>query len=196
MRVSTLIDLFSPLLIALVGVTTSPSSDPEISHLFKELGNTGKPQVLIRSDFQEHKSCRRMYYNQNVDFVESTWEALFSKKTTETPRTRENNLSKDEEYQVYGALIPTRMTNRKMMNSTAYKTYLAFATGAATPKKARKFKKPASHSKKKTLVTVEEPNEKPAKKPAAKRQSVDVQIRDTPSVSVSKQKAPAKLKSP
>ncbi|GJS25248.1 putative reverse transcriptase domain-containing protein [Tanacetum coccineum] len=196
MRVSTLIDLFSPLLIALVGVTTSPSSDPEISHLFKELGNTGKPQVLIRSDFQEHKSCRRMYYNQNVDFVESTWEALFSKKTTETPRTRENNLSKDEEYQVYGALIPTRMTNRKMLNSTAYKTYLAFATGAATPKKARKFKKPASHSKKKTLVTVEEPNEKPAKKPAAKRQSVDVQIRDTPSVSVSKQKAPAKLKSP
>ncbi|GJW28737.1 hypothetical protein Tco_0045612 [Tanacetum coccineum] len=64
------------------------------------------------------------------------------------------------------------MTNRKMLNSTAYKTYLAFATGAATPKKARKFKKPASHSKKKTLVTVEEPNEKPAKKPAAKRQSV------------------------
>ncbi|GJT41881.1 hypothetical protein Tco_0941746 [Tanacetum coccineum] len=101
-------------------------------------------------------------------------------------------VSKDEEYQVYGALIPTRMTNRKMLNSTAYKTYLAFATGAATPKKARKFKKPASHSKKKTLVTVEEPNEKPAKKPAAKRQSVDVQIRDTPSVSVSKQKAPAK----
>ncbi|GJS04314.1 hypothetical protein Tco_0320822 [Tanacetum coccineum] len=53
----------------------------------------------------------------------------------------------------------------KMRNSTAYKTYLAFATGATTPKKARKFKKPTSHSKKKTVVVVDEPAEKPAKKP-------------------------------
>ncbi|GKE96674.1 hypothetical protein Tco_1581529, partial [Tanacetum coccineum] len=76
-------------------------------------------------------------------------------------------VSKTEEYQVYGALIPLGVTSRKMLNSTAYKTYLAFATEAATPKKERKFKKYASFSKKKTLVAVEEP----AKKPAAKRQS-------------------------
>ncbi|GKF64560.1 hypothetical protein Tco_0188008, partial [Tanacetum coccineum] len=49
------------------------------------------------------------------------------------------------------------MTNLQMRDSPAYKTYLAFATGAATPKKARKFKKPASPSKKKALVAVEEP---------------------------------------
>nr|GEZ98202.1 hypothetical protein [Tanacetum cinerariifolium] len=79
-----------------------------------------------------------------------------------------------------------------MRDSPAYKTYLAFVTGAATPKKARKFKKPASLSKKKALVTVEEPIEKPIKKPAAKRQSTGVQIRDTFGVSVSKKKAPAK----
>ncbi|GKF51703.1 hypothetical protein Tco_0148170 [Tanacetum coccineum] len=66
------------------------------------------------------------------------------------------------------------------------------ATGASTPKKARKFKKPASPSKKKTLVTIEEPAEKPAKKPTARRQSAGVQIRDTPGVFVSKKKAPAK----
>ncbi|GJR97349.1 retrovirus-related pol polyprotein from transposon TNT 1-94, partial [Tanacetum coccineum] len=65
-------------------------------------------------------------------------------------------------------------------------------TSAATPKKARKFKKRASPSKKKALVAVEEPKEKPVKKPAAKRQSIGVQIRDTPGVSVSKKKAPAK----
>ncbi|GJT62728.1 hypothetical protein Tco_1006261 [Tanacetum coccineum] len=64
-----------------------------------------------------------------------------------------------------------RMTNRKMLNSTPYKTYLAFITGVATPKKARKFKKPASPSKKKDLVAIEEPAEKPIKKPAARRQS-------------------------
>ncbi|GJR25411.1 hypothetical protein Tco_1101643 [Tanacetum coccineum] len=35
---------------------------------------------------------------------------------------------KTEEYQVYGALIPAGITNRKMLNYTAYKAYLAFAT--------------------------------------------------------------------
>ncbi|GJS49933.1 hypothetical protein Tco_0600054 [Tanacetum coccineum] len=83
-------------------------------------------------------------------------------------------VSKSEEYQVYGALILAKMTNRKMRNSTAYKTYLAFATGAATPKKAMKFKKHASTLKKKTLVTVEEPAENPAKKLAARRQFADL----------------------
>ncbi|GKC83689.1 hypothetical protein Tco_1139406 [Tanacetum coccineum] len=66
----------------------------------------------------------------------------------------------------------------KMMNSTAYKTYLAFATGVASPKKERKFKEPASLSKKKTLVAVDDP----AKKPATRRQSAGVQIRVTPNV--------------
>ncbi|GKB45585.1 hypothetical protein Tco_0896338 [Tanacetum coccineum] len=89
-------------------------------------------------------------------------------------------------------LSPAEITNRKIQNSTAYKTYLAFATGAATPKKARKFKKPAFPSKKKTFVSIEEPAKKPAKKPAARRQSANVQIRDTPGVFVSKNKAPAK----
>nr|GFC81173.1 hypothetical protein [Tanacetum cinerariifolium] len=44
-----------------------------------------------------------------------------------------------------------------MRDSPAYKTYLAFATGAATSKKARKFKKPASPLQKKALVAIEEP---------------------------------------
>ncbi|GJT36782.1 hypothetical protein Tco_0936647 [Tanacetum coccineum] len=76
---------------------------------------------------------------------------------------------KTKEYQVYGALIPARMTNRKMLNLIAYKTYLVFATRVVTPKKARKFKKLTSPSKKKALVTVEEPVEKPVKKSAARR---------------------------
>ncbi|GJR80074.1 hypothetical protein Tco_0150859 [Tanacetum coccineum] len=78
-------------------------------------------------------------------------------------------VSKTEEYQAYGALISEEMTNQQMQDSPAYKTYLALAIGATTPKKAMKFKKPASPSKKKTLVAVEEPAEKLAKKPAARR---------------------------
>ncbi|GKD60900.1 hypothetical protein Tco_1298409 [Tanacetum coccineum] len=101
-------------------------------------------------------------------------------------------VSKSDEYQVYGELLPERMTNQQMRDSPAYKNYLAFAIGAATPKKERKFKKHGSPSKKKDLVAVEEPVEKPVKKPAARRQSASFQIRDTPSVSVSKKKEPAK----
>nr|GEU39605.1 hypothetical protein [Tanacetum cinerariifolium] len=44
-----------------------------------------------------------------------------------------------------------------MHDSPAYKTYLAFTTGAATPKKARKWKKPTSPAKKKTLVAKKAP---------------------------------------
>nr|GEU64030.1 reverse transcriptase domain-containing protein [Tanacetum cinerariifolium] len=86
-----------------------------------------------------------------------------------------------------------------MLDSDAYKTYLAYATGAASPKMKRKYNKPSSSSKKRTLVTVEEeepePTKKvvPTKKPATKRQFSGVQIRDTPGVSVSKKKAPTKV---
>ncbi|GKC28993.1 hypothetical protein Tco_1036287, partial [Tanacetum coccineum] len=106
---------------------------------------------------------------------------------------------KSEEFQVYGALLPSRMTNWQMRESDAYKSYLAYATGAASPKMKRKLKQPAYPLKKRTLVTIEEEEPEPAKKvvptkkPATKRQSFGVQIRDTPGVSVSKKKAPAKV---
>ncbi|GKE07844.1 hypothetical protein Tco_1411395, partial [Tanacetum coccineum] len=73
-------------------------------------------------------------------------------------------VSKANDFQVYGALLPEVMTNQKMQNSLAYKTYLAYDTRAVTPKKARKFKKPASPFEKRTFVIVEEEEPEPAKK--------------------------------
>ncbi|GJR14504.1 retrovirus-related pol polyprotein from transposon TNT 1-94 [Tanacetum coccineum] len=81
-----------------------------------------------------------------------------------------------EDTQVYGALIPAVMINQEIQDSKPYKTYLAYATGAATPKKARKWKQPIAE-------------ERP-KMPAGKWQPTGVLIRDTPDVSVSKKKAP------
>ncbi|GKD44564.1 hypothetical protein Tco_1269209, partial [Tanacetum coccineum] len=49
------------------------------------------------------------------------------------------------------------MTNQNMRDSHAYKTYLVYATGAATLKKARKFKKHDYPLKKRTLVTKKTP---------------------------------------
>ncbi|GJW63054.1 hypothetical protein Tco_0114938 [Tanacetum coccineum] len=86
-------------------------------------------------------------------------------------------VSKSKDCQVYGALLPEVMTNQKMQNSSAYKNYLSYATAAATPKKARKFKKPASPSKKRTLVTVEEEEPEPAKKVGA---GFELEVPDDP----------------
>ncbi|GJY94635.1 retrovirus-related pol polyprotein from transposon TNT 1-94 [Tanacetum coccineum] len=98
----------------------------------------------------------------------------------------------------YGALILDDMINQDIKDSKAYNTYYDFATGKATPKKARKYKKVASPSKKLSLVLEEEPTEKPkrAKKPAKKSTNVPtsgVTIRDTPSMFVPKKKTPAKV---
>nr|GEZ41454.1 hypothetical protein [Tanacetum cinerariifolium] len=100
--------------------------------------------------------------------------------------------------EMYGALIPKGMINKDIKDSKAYKTYLDFATGKATAKKARKFKKVAPPLKKLALVLEEEPAQKPkrAKKPAKKSTivpKVGVVIRDTPGVSVLKEKAPTKV---
>ncbi|GJT38416.1 hypothetical protein Tco_0938281 [Tanacetum coccineum] len=107
-------------------------------------------------------------------------------------------VSKTEDYQKYRALIPEEMINQDIKDSKAYKTYLAFSTGKATPKKARKFKKVASPSKKLSPILEEEPAKKPkqAKKPVKKATTVPtvgVVIRDTPGVFVSKKKVPAKV---
>ncbi|GKE16776.1 hypothetical protein Tco_1424353, partial [Tanacetum coccineum] len=82
------------------------------------------------------------------------------------------------------------MRNRRFMHTVQDDTLL----GAATPKKARKFKKHASPLKKKTLVIVEESVKKKTKKPAARRQPTGVQIKDTPGMSLSKKKTPAHAK--
>ncbi|GJZ15286.1 retrovirus-related pol polyprotein from transposon TNT 1-94 [Tanacetum coccineum] len=60
----------------------------------------------------------------------------------------------------YGALIPDGMINQDIKDSKAFKTYYDFATGKATPKKARKFKKVASPSKKLSHVLEEVPAKK------------------------------------
>ncbi|GJT90644.1 hypothetical protein Tco_1079489 [Tanacetum coccineum] len=92
------------------------------------------------------------------------------------------------------------MTTPKIRDSPTYQTYLAFATGVATPKPKRIYKKHDSPMIKTTIISLEEtPLEKksaPAKKDVSskkplRKQSTGVQIRDTPGVSVSKKKAPA-----
>ncbi|GJU81894.1 retrovirus-related pol polyprotein from transposon TNT 1-94 [Tanacetum coccineum] len=179
-----------------------PSSDEDIASFIKELGYTCDIDYVTK------------VYTDHMHQPWRTFAAVINRhlsgKTTGLDKIRLSRaqilwgifVSKTEKNEVYGTLIPEEMTNKEMQNSPVYQTYLASATGAATPKKARKFKKHASPSKKKTLIITEELVRKPAKKlkPAKKdvpskkpsrKQSTGVQIRDTPGVSVSKKKAPA-----
>ncbi|GJT58260.1 hypothetical protein Tco_0993314 [Tanacetum coccineum] len=82
-------------------------------------------------------------------------------------------------------------------DSQAYKTYYDFATGKVPPRKARKYKKVASPLRKLSPIKEAEPVKKAkrVKRPTKKSTTTPtagVVIRDTPGVSVSKKKAPAK----
>ncbi|GKC14047.1 hypothetical protein Tco_1010829 [Tanacetum coccineum] len=102
-------------------------------------------------------------------------------------------VSAREETQIYGAILPESLTSPEMKETKAYKTYLGFATGATPPKKARKFKKPASPKLTTVPVSTEEPTRKSkrVKRPAKKSTLAPargVVIRETPEVLVSKKK--------
>ncbi|GKC95406.1 hypothetical protein Tco_1160848 [Tanacetum coccineum] len=102
-------------------------------------------------------------------------------------------VSTKEETQIYGDILPESLTSPEMKETKAYKTYLGFATGAAPPKKAQKFKKPASPKLTTIPVSTEEPTGKskrvkrPAKK-STKAPERGVVIRETPEMPLSKKK--------
>ncbi|GKB86124.1 retrovirus-related pol polyprotein from transposon TNT 1-94 [Tanacetum coccineum] len=55
-------------------------------------------------------------------------------------------VSKTEDVQVYGALMPKEMTNQEMLSSNSFQTYYAIATGAAPPKSKKQRKAGSSKS--------------------------------------------------
>ncbi|GKA16145.1 hypothetical protein Tco_0695892 [Tanacetum coccineum] len=89
------------------------------------------------------------------------------------------------------------MTSPEIREIKAYKTYLGYATGVTPPKKARKFKKPASPKLTTVPALPKEPIKKSKRvkghaKKSTNAPTIGVVIRDTLGVSVSKKKAPAK----
>ncbi|GKB48441.1 hypothetical protein Tco_0899194, partial [Tanacetum coccineum] len=106
-------------------------------------------------------------------------------------------VSKTQDYQQYGSLIHDDMINQDIKDSIPYKTYYDFATRKVPPKKARKYKKVASPSRKMSPVKEAEPAKKAKRvkrhaKKSTTAPTTGVAVRDTPGVYVSKKKAPAK----
>ncbi|GJS15741.1 integrase, catalytic region, zinc finger, CCHC-type containing protein [Tanacetum coccineum] len=84
-------------------------------------------------------------------------------------------ISKHQDTQVYGAILPQHLTNQTMLELEAYKTYLAYAIGEKIPKSKYVKNKADSESspKKKTVATTKGKRLKTsakAAKPAKKKQ--------------------------
>ncbi|GKF01894.1 hypothetical protein Tco_0028817, partial [Tanacetum coccineum] len=62
-------------------------------------------------------------------------------------------ISKHQDTQVYGVILPQHLTNQDMLESEAYKTYRAYATGEKTPKPKYTKKKADSESSPKMKPT-------------------------------------------
>ncbi|GKA10437.1 hypothetical protein Tco_0689870 [Tanacetum coccineum] len=124
----------------------------------------------ISSARKEHMPYLR-FTRVIIDHFISKDKTIFMRNIINLHTVRDDSLlgtlkfvSKTDDTQKYGALIPDEMINQNIKDSKAYKTYYDFATGKVEPKKSRKFKKVASPSIK----------------------------LDTPGVSVSKKKSPSK----
>nr|GEW12575.1 hypothetical protein [Tanacetum cinerariifolium] len=106
-------------------------------------------------------------------------------------------VSKTQDYQQYGALIPDDVINQDIKDSQAYKTYYEFPIGKVPARKARKYKKVASLLRKLSPIQEAEPVKKGKRVKRTAKEStiaptVGVVLRDTPGVPVLKKKAPAK----
>ncbi|GJW55319.1 hypothetical protein Tco_0099404 [Tanacetum coccineum] len=116
---------------------------------------SGKTTGLDKLHLSKAQILWGMYHQKNVDYVELFWEDFI--------------------YQIDNKAYKKQEKIPEMKETKAYKTYLGFASGATPPKKARKFKKPASPKLTTVPVSTEEPTGKSKRIPVSKKkEKVDV----------------------
>ncbi|GJX77861.1 hypothetical protein Tco_0324672 [Tanacetum coccineum] len=161
-------------------------------------------EFIYQIDNKAYKKQVKMYYPRfskvTVHYLLTQDKTLSWRNKIRMHTSRDDYLintlrfvSTKEETQIYGAILPDSLTSPEMKETKAYKTYLGFASGATPPKKARKFKKPASPKLTTVPVSTEEPTRKSkrVKRPAKKTNKAPtrgVVIRETPKIPVSKKK--------
>ncbi|GJT45474.1 hypothetical protein Tco_0954189 [Tanacetum coccineum] len=136
------------------------------------------------NDIIEITSCQRIYL-----FQEET-RCFWHTSRDDTMFTSMRCISRHEDTQVYGTILPKELTNQAMLESNAYKTYYAFASGEKAPKpklkskakvaKPDKKKQPANKTKAKGLAVLSEValTEAEQLKLATKRSKKDFHIDD------------------
>ncbi|GJU56820.1 hypothetical protein Tco_1234586 [Tanacetum coccineum] len=132
----------------------------DILSFIRDLGHTGDITYLT---------------DVNVDYLHQPWRAFAT--------VINKCISRHKDTQVYGTILPKELTNQAMLESNAYKTYYAFASGekAPKPKYVRKKADPDTSPKQKPVqatkgtrlkskakVTKPDKKKQLAKKPKAK----------------------------
>nr|GEV77905.1 hypothetical protein [Tanacetum cinerariifolium] len=90
-----------------------PPVEEEILSFIRELGHTN---LVFQVENKNSKKNNDMYYPRFTKVIVEYF------------------MEKDKDTEVYGALLPQHLTNQAMLESKAYKTYHAYATGEKTPK--------------------------------------------------------------
>nr|GEX14869.1 hypothetical protein [Tanacetum cinerariifolium] len=135
-------------------------SDEEIVSFIMELGHKEDIKSITEViENRDHKKQEKMYYHR---FIKAIIHHLITKDKSSSMRNkmfmrtaRDDNIlgtmrlvSKSKDFQIYGAVLPIRMTNQQIRDTDAYKTYLAYATDTLgvsvskkkTPSKAERSK--------------------------------------------------------
>ncbi|GJT29124.1 hypothetical protein Tco_0909399 [Tanacetum coccineum] len=107
----------------------------------------GKPQDLINLGCQELKFCGGCITARMWILLNYSGKTLHSRSIITFKRKA----------------CPILMLNEDILNSTAYKTYYSYASGAKEPKKETKFKNPTSPKQKTVPVSPKEPTKKHGK---------------------------------
>ncbi|GKC45914.1 hypothetical protein Tco_1063636, partial [Tanacetum coccineum] len=148
---------------------------------------SGKTTALESLPLSRAQILWGMYHNKTVDYVYLMWEDLVYQ--VENKNSKKNNdmddfmfttirvISKHQDTQVYSAILPQHLTNQAMLESKAYMTYHAYATGEKTPKPNSTKKKADSESSPKTKLTQASKGKRiktvaKGDKPAKKKQSI------------------------
>nr|GEX09655.1 retrovirus-related Pol polyprotein from transposon TNT 1-94 [Tanacetum cinerariifolium] len=118
-----------------------PPFKEEIISFIRDLGHTGEIKVLI---------------DVSVNYIDQPWRSFvpiinrcLSGKTTGSENLRLDDpmfnmirvISRHQDTQVYGDILPDELTNQEMLDSKAYKEYYAIACGAIPPKAKTMYKK-------------------------------------------------------
>ncbi|GKD09817.1 hypothetical protein Tco_1189502, partial [Tanacetum coccineum] len=153
-----------------------PPFEEEILTFLSDLGHSGEIKVIIDVNVNKlHQPWRSfavgMYHKKNVDYAYLMWEDFIYqvennnvKKSNEMyyPRFTKDDpmfttikvVSRHEDTQLYGAILPNELTNEAIKDSESYKEYYAITLGAKPPKtKASVKKKQTGSDKTKTPPT-------------------------------------------
>ncbi|GJW02846.1 hypothetical protein Tco_1561702 [Tanacetum coccineum] len=121
---------------------------------------SGKTTALESLRLSRAQILWGMYHNKQVDYVYLLWEDLVFQ--VENKNSKKNNdmddfmfttirvISKHKDTQEYNDILPQLLTNQAMLESEAFKTYRAYATGEKAPKSKATKKKTDSESSPKT----------------------------------------------